>query len=246
MKTKFASLAAILFLKQRTSKESTHREALRYPQSAVLQTSALSLLCPIPPTTTSIRRSGEMFSIYRCFRPRLLNSLQTLIVLFINGLSLTAQPNGWADIRQRANDLHKNGQILEAELVLTDNVKVARKRDETSSGLAEALSDLGTLHHDSARLSEAERAYKESTFLWERIPGTHPNYGVTLGNFAALRLAQGRPSDALKLYRRAAEILVSSYGAASPQLGWVSCGLADVYWELGRYNDATSRRSKVS
>ncbi len=184
-----------------------------------------------------------MFHVYRPFRLRILSSL-SLTTRILTAFALAGplfaareEPN-WNDLRYRSAALLKAARLAEAEDLLTTNIVTARQRGEVSTGMAEALSDLGALYHDSARFSAAERAYKESIFLWERVPGTQPNHGTTLGNFAALRLAQGRPSDALKLYRRAAHVLGFTDDTADPKLIWISCGMANAYWETGRRDDA--------
>lgn len=141
-------------------------------------------------------------------------------------------------LRQQAADLLKNRRITEAEVLLTNGISAARRDGETGTGLAEALSDLGALYSEAAHLSKAEHSYKESIALWEKTPGTDPNFAATLGNLASLRLSQTKLSDALKLYRRAEQILVSHYGAASPRAAWVVCGIADVYWQMGHHEEA--------
>ena len=60
-----------------------------------------------------------------------------------------------------------------------------------SAELAAALNDIGTFDHDLGRTKEAERAYKESIAIWERISESNPNMGDPLTNVAALRLQQG-------------------------------------------------------
>lgn len=122
--------------------------------------------------------------------------------------------------------------------VLKGGVRTARERGESGSALAEALNDIGALYHNSGRFLEAERSYKQSLSLWARIPEPKPRMGIVLGNLAGLRLAQGRPSDAEKLFSEAKRILVAGYGAESPEIAFVLCGLADVYWGTRHYDDA--------
>jgi tetratricopeptide (TPR) repeat protein len=131
-----------------------------------------------------------------------------------------------------------NQRNSEAQLILENSIAAARWRGDTDAGLAEALNDLGTLHHEVGRMSEAERAYKESVSVWSRIPGNHPKLGIALGNLGALRLLQGRPSDAEKLYLKAEPVLASGFGSQSSELATALCGLADVYLETGRYEKA--------
>jgi Flp pilus assembly protein TadD len=106
----------------------------------------------------------------------------------------------WTVFHRQTAALVLNHRSAEAQLLLEESIAAARRRGDTGAGIAEALNDLGTLHHEAGRLSDAERAYKESVSVWSRIPGNPPKMGIALGNLGALRLLQGRPSDAEKLY----------------------------------------------
>lgn len=176
---------------------------------------------------------------YLISRVRLRRTLMAALLAMALQASMEAQVTSCCNsLRQQAADLIKNRRIAEAESLLTSGISAARRDGEAGTGLAEALSDLGALYFDSAHLSKAERSYKESIALWEKTPGTDPNFAATLGNLASLRLSQARLSDALKLYRRAEQILISHYGSASPRVAWVSCGIADVYWQMGSHKEA--------
>ncbi|MCC7155716.1 MAG: tetratricopeptide repeat protein, partial [Bryobacterales bacterium] len=145
----------------------------------------------------------------------------------------------WNAVHGRVNDLLQLGRTAEAQLVLEESVKAARARGERSAGLASALNDLGTLYHDSGRFADADRAYGESLSLWRRIPEAVRETAVALDNLAGLRMAQGKPSDAEKLYIDAQQLVISTYGAKSPEAANTLTGLADVYLEMGKYDKAT-------
>ena len=144
----------------------------------------------------------------------------------------------WNVLHRRVADLLQHGFTDEAETVLQDGIRAARGRNDASEGLAASLNDLGSLCHDSGRLVDADRAYHESLSIWRRVDATNPKLAITLGNLAGLRLAQGRPSDAEKLYLEAQHLFASAYGAENPEVASVLSGLADVYWETGKYHEA--------
>ena len=162
-----------------------------------------------------------------------------LVVLLALPLQSGQDGFNWTEFHQQTAALILNQRSSEAQLILEESIAAARRRGDTGAGLAEALNDLGTLHHEVGRLSEAERAYKESVSVWSRIPGNHPKLGIALGNLGALRLLQGRPSEAEKLYLKAEPVLASGFGSQSSELATALCGLADVYSETGRYGKAT-------
>jgi tetratricopeptide (TPR) repeat protein len=150
----------------------------------------------------------------------------------------------WTNLNQQVADQLRKGLVAEAERLLEDGIRSARRNGDTSPGLAGALNDLGTLYHDSGSLLKAERAYKESIAIWAQAPFNPPRMGITLENLAGLLREQGRTSDAEKLYLDAERVLASGYGVNSPELATSRCGLADVYWETGRF--AMARKTAES
>jgi tetratricopeptide (TPR) repeat protein len=140
----------------------------------------------------------------------------------------------WSAVYQRA----RLGSITESKKVLEEGINAARERGEASAALAGALNDLGSMYHDSGHFAEADSAYRESLSIWRRLPEKNPKMGTVLGNLAGLRLAQARPSEAEKLYREAERLVTSANGLESPELANIHCGLAEVYWEMGRYENA--------
>jgi tetratricopeptide (TPR) repeat protein len=169
---------------------------------------------------------------------RLLSLVTPVMVAFLIPLRSEEPEFDWSALHKQVADLLQRGSISESETVLGDSIARGRGRNERSEGMAEALNDLGSLYHDSGRLIEAERAYRESISIWNVLGSSNPKMGITLSNLAGLRLAQGRPSDAEKLYVQAEKILVVKRGAQSAEAAAVFCGLADVYWETGGYAKA--------
>jgi tetratricopeptide (TPR) repeat protein len=145
----------------------------------------------------------------------------------------------WLALHLRVMVLLQQRKGAESERLLEDSIHEARLRGESSTGLARALNDLGSLFQDEGRFREAERAYREALSHLTRLPGAILPMGVTLGNVASLRLAEGKASEAEKLYLDARRILSSGDRSQSLELAVVLCGLADVYSETGRYADAT-------
>jgi tetratricopeptide (TPR) repeat protein len=144
----------------------------------------------------------------------------------------------WAALHLRAMGLLQQGKVAESQRLLEDSIQGARLRGESSTGLAGALNDLGTVYQNEGRLREAECAYREALSHLTRLPGANLRVGLTLWNVATLRLAEGKPSEAEKLYLDAKRILSSGDRTPSPELAVVLCGLADVYRETGRYEEA--------
>lgn len=144
----------------------------------------------------------------------------------------------WNAVHRRVKDLLQHGHTAEAQMVLEESVKAAYRRGERSAGLAEALNDLGTFYHDSGRFADADRAYSESLSISRQMPEIVPEMAIAMANLAGLRLAEGRPSDAEKLYIEAQHLAISAYGAESAEVANLLTGLADVYMELGEHEKA--------
>lgn len=161
-----------------------------------------------------------------------------LILLLRMSLRAEKPEFNWKAVHERVTDLLHYSFVDEAQSLLEASVRTAHARNDTSEGLAAALNDLGSLYHDSGRYVDAERAYRESLSLWRRIDKTNPKFGIALGNFAGLRLVQGKPSDAEKLYHDAEQVLVSTLGPDSPELSNILSGLAGVYLDMGAYQAA--------
>jgi tetratricopeptide (TPR) repeat protein len=145
----------------------------------------------------------------------------------------------WVVLHLRVKGLLQQRKVAESERLLEDSIHSAESRGESSIGLARALNDLGSLFQDEGRFREADRAYRKALSHQSRLSGAILPMGVTLGNVANLRLAEGKPSEAEKLYLDARRILSTGDRTQSPELAVVLCGLSDVYWETRRYADAT-------
>jgi tetratricopeptide (TPR) repeat protein len=165
------------------------------------------------------------------------------LVLLLSVALAGAEPKSvefdWVALHLRVMGLLQQRKIAESERLLEDSIHRARLRGESSIGLARALNDLGSLFQDEGRYREADRAYREALSHLTRLPGAILPMGVTLGNVATLRLAEGKPSQAENLYLDARRILSTGDRTQSPELAVVLCGLSDVYWETRRYADAT-------
>jgi tetratricopeptide (TPR) repeat protein len=161
-----------------------------------------------------------------------------VIVTLLTPLRADKAEFDWNALQRQVAELLQHGAIVKAEKLLENGVETARQRKERSAGLAEVLNDLGTLYHDSGNLVEADRAYRESFSIWRRVASNNPKLGMTLQNLAGLRLEQGRASDAEKLYMEAQRLLVSVHGVDSPEGASALTGLAHVYFEMGRYENA--------
>src|SRR5688572_20440399 len=133
-----------------------------------------------------------------------------LSVLFGFGIVSAQNDFDWTALQIRVAGLLQQGNVTESQRILQDSVTAARRRGESSAEVAGALNELGTLYHDAGHWIEAERAYTESLSHLTRLPGTQVRIGVLLGNLAGLRLLQGKPSEAEKVYLDAERILASS------------------------------------
>jgi len=151
----------------------------------------------------------------------------------------------WIQLQQKAGMLLQAGDLAAAANVLEGGIAAARRSGDTSESMAVALNDLGTIYHDIGRMPEAERAYKESIRYLERRPMAGSKLGNTIGNLAGLRMQMGQLSESEKLYIEAERVLLLSAGIEDPDVATVLSGLADVYLETGRLEEARRANSRA-
>ena len=117
----------------------------------------------------------------------------------------------WNVLHRRVADLLQHGFTDEAETVLQDAIRAADEM--TRAKVSRRPSMISGLYVTiPGGVVDADRAYRESLSIWRRVDATNPKLAITLGNLAGLRLAQGRPSDAEKLYLEAQHLLLQPMG----------------------------------
>jgi tetratricopeptide (TPR) repeat protein len=149
-----------------------------------------------------------------------------------------ARPTAPQTSLSRAADGLRPGRTQEGVRILADAIRAARQRGETGSELAGALNDLGSIYHDTDRLTEAARCYSEAIAILKGGGHSNSNLLVAFRNLAGLRVMQARYSDAQKLYRDALELAVSEFGDNSSETASICNGLADTFLATRRYREA--------
>src|SRR4051794_17144536 len=122
------------------------------------------------------------------------------------------------ECRSRTAVLLREGRIEAATEAASSCVVEARRSGATGTDLALALNDLGTLYHDADRLAEADRAYAEAIRIWKGQDGSGSYLLALLRNMAGLRFAQGRYTEAERLYREAERSGMALFAKATPEI----------------------------
>jgi len=152
-------------------------------------------------------------------------------LLFSIVLPVAGKP-AWDAHSLQGAALEKQGRYTEAARELTAAVQEA---DEAQ--LPATLDSLGVVYRELGNWAEAERCYHRAIGLLETA--SRPlDLATALQNFGALRLVQGRPSQAEPLYRRAYGLRVQVLGSRDPLVGLTMHGLAEVAHDRQRYEEA--------
>ena len=144
--------------------------------------------------------------------------------------------------RRLASTLGRLGRFVEAEELLHAAIGELRSLDlgrspetggpespEAAGDLTHALSDLGAIYLQTARMVDGERLLRECIAVYEES-GLAPdvNYVIVLGNLAGHLNTTGRPREAEEFARRAAEVARATLREGEPvraralaRLGWI-------------------------
>ena len=110
---------------------------------------------------------------------------------------------------------------------------------ESQSGEASRLNQLGFIHNFLGHYAEAESLFQRSLSIWEKQLGSdHPDVATSLNNLALLYRSQGKYAEAEPLFRRSLSILEKQLGADHPHVASSLNNLAALYEAQGKYAEA--------
>jgi tetratricopeptide (TPR) repeat protein len=106
--------------------------------------------------------------------------------------------------------------------------------NEPNPDLAEVLNDMGYVLSESGDLNNAERFYRESLAMYQRVLGDkHPYVATELENVANTLQSKGDLAGAEALLRQSLEIHRASQGENHPETGRALFNLASVQYDRG-------------
>lgn len=171
-------------------------------------------------------------------RNRAANWPSTLALLCLLPPGATAQPE-WRELVLRAQELEKAGNYEAGALQLEQALDLAKSSGKATQPLAVTYNNLGSVYDSMGRILEAERAFKHSIQLWEKLAGpdcvelTRP-----LNNLAGLYRRERQWSKARKLYGRSMEIRSRIHHPADPGMAVLYNNVAQLELDAGNFAEA--------
>ena len=143
--------------------------------------------------------------------------------------------------RYLARDLLRQGRLGEADTLLTDTVREARRRQADPAAISDLLVQLGDLRGEQGDLKEEEAHYREALGLRLRVFGDgDPRVADALESLGEILNDRGEYSEAEGLFRRARAILKPLLGENHPRMLRNLNDRGILYKRLGRYAEAGS------
>jgi tetratricopeptide (TPR) repeat protein len=117
---------------------------------------------------------------------------------------------------------------------------------EPHPDLAEVLNDMGYVLSQSGDLDNAERFYRESLAMYQRLLGDkHPYVATELENVAFVLQSKGDSAGAEALLRQSLEIHRNLQGESHPEFGRALFNLAGVQYDRGETHEALENMRQV-
>jgi tetratricopeptide (TPR) repeat protein len=137
-----------------------------------------------------------------------------------------------------ATTLIRTGELEEARKTLLSAVEIGRARGASDFRLGTALNNLGSVYHHLGDGKAAARYYREAVLMLK--DSNRPDSGVwgPLINLGALRVGEGRLTEAETLYVQASEAISRALGSQAAESIVVLNGLADINIRRHRYTEA--------
>jgi tetratricopeptide (TPR) repeat protein len=147
-------------------------------------------------------------------------------------------PTGWQDMVQEARQQLQQGNYQMAYQTLSSALALAQSNGAHPSLEATTRNNLGDITRALGQYIEAERHFKGSIALWEKL-GRDGLEGLSrpLNNLALLYLDTGRLSDAARVYLRALAIRTELKGPRHPDLAPSLIGLCNIEGQQRRFSE---------
>jgi len=152
-----------------------------------------------------------------------------------------------ACLQQLAALLFKEGRFKEAEYLLQEALKVARRAlGDKHPKLADYSDELGETIAQQGRFEEAVEHVENALKLRQQAMGKeHPSVAACYHHLANLMIRLGRFSESESFLRRSLRIRSEALGATDPQVAANMKDLADVLLRQGRLDEAGSLLQKA-
>jgi serine/threonine protein kinase/tetratricopeptide (TPR) repeat protein len=154
---------------------------------------------------------------------------------------LRGQPEAEAELQRTIALILEGNSDLDraADIAARAAETTARVHGASSIERARCLDTLGTIRLAQGRYPDAERLYRESLEIFERLlQPNDPRIGSSLNNLAETRRALGQADEAAALYERAIAIQSAALGADAEPVAQAVNNLAIVRVDQGRLADA--------
>ncbi len=144
-----------------------------------------------------------------------------------------------ASLISRALSLYGTGNCMAALRLGEKAAGVLRAEKKETADLGMALVVQALCLKKMARVTEAERLYREAIEIYEKTQGPNGrDLAIALDNLASLYMENGRLEEAEQLRLRALEIFKSTLGPAHPDVATAIANLAVLYQAQGRLREA--------
>ena len=118
--------------------------------------------------------------------------------------------------------------------------------NEPHPDLAEVLNDTGYVFYESGDFDNAERFYRESLAMYQRLLGDkHPYVATELENVASTLQSKGDLAGAEALLRQSLEIHRGLQGEGHPEFGRALFNLASVQYDRGETHEALANMGQA-
>jgi len=145
----------------------------------------------------------------------------------------------WEKHMEQVRSLRQKGAYAEAEKAALAAVAEAEKSDHPNVDLATTWNNLGTLYYDTGRYVDAEKQFRRSIELWEKLGDAGQlDVAQCASNLAVLYLKTGRLQEAEPMLLRV--LAIREKTSVKDQRGTAESlnNLAELYRAQGRYAEA--------
>ncbi len=136
------------------------------------------------------------------------------------------------------------GAPAEAEPALVEAVEILEGSDDAYAH-ASAVSVLGSLYYDQGKYAESELLQRTALELWEAQPEHGENVPMTMDALGLAVSDQGRPGEAIEIFRDAVRIHTEMFGEESIQVATSTNNVAFAHFGLREFEEAASGFERV-
>ncbi len=130
-------------------------------------------------------------------------------------------------------------RLPEAAALYRRALKIVQTLQSNPIGVADKMSNLGSVLKAQGNYAEAERLYLQAQAIWARAAGQDSYLtALAINNIAALHQTQGKFRKAEQDYVEASRIMESALGPTHPLLAQVLTNFASLYRQTHQYDKA--------